>query len=373
MGTNTSIIVVFIDTFVLMKRYLIIIVLFFLFGSLHAEFYRTKGNRYIADVAFSGSQILVLENTNRTSNLCLLDLDGNKLSETGFQQLYEALYIDCFGDLLLMNRDSCLQVYFDPQLNAVPLTTFSKQEFQEKLAKIVLEFNDAYVLRDMVYDKHDFHVQEFHGQAQTYSYVLKNDPNKEKHFLHRFIDQEAVKICQDYLNRIIATYNYDVPQEVNELYLGTWDGDLLHLTQTINVHLQVLWYRQFVAKEYHTVALKIKEKLQLIDLQQLEIVEVDKDFKISEPRPLKVLYGANYFKHQFLTDEATGKTYGLFARDGMNYLGIYNPAKGTVSMGGKVSEGIYPRVFKVHGGYAYSVFFDKDKTQGVLSRVKINE
>ena len=133
-----------------MKRYLIIIVLFFLFGNLHADFYRTRGNRYIADVAFSGNQILVLENSSRTSNLCLLDLDGNKLSETGFQQLYEALYIDCFGDLLLINRDSCLQVYFDPQLNAVPLTTFSKQEFQEKLAKVVLEFNDAYVLRDMV-------------------------------------------------------------------------------------------------------------------------------------------------------------------------------------------------------------------------------
>ena len=224
---------VFIDTFVLMKRYLIIIVLFFLFGSLHAEFYRTKGNRYIADVAFSGSQILVLENNNRFSNLCLLDLDGNKLSETAFQQLYEELYIDCFGDLLLMNRDSCLQVYFDPQLNAVPLTTFSKQEFQEKLAKVVLEFNDAYVLRDMVYDKHDYHVQEFHGQAQTYSYVLKDDPDKKKHKLHRFIDTEAVKTCQDYLSRIMATYNFDVPPEVNELSLGTWDGDLLHLTQQV--------------------------------------------------------------------------------------------------------------------------------------------
>ena len=47
--------------------------------------------------------------------------------------------------------------------------------------------------------------------------------------------------------------------------------------------------------------------------------------------------------------------------------------KGTVSMGGKASDNIYPRVFKVHGGYAYSVFFDKDRAQGVLSRVKINE
>ena len=57
----------------------------------------------------------------------------------------------------------------------------------------------------------------------------------------------------------------------------------------------------------------------------------------------------------------------------MNYLGSYNPANGTVSMGGKASIGIYPRVFKLHGGYAYSVFFDRSKAQGVLSRMKINE
>ena len=357
-----------------MKRYLIIIVLFCLCSSLQAQsFYRTRGNRYIADIAFSGNQILVLENTYRTSNLCLFNFEGNKLSETEFRQVYEEFYVDCFGDLLLMNQDSCLQVYFDPQLKAVPVTTFSKQQFQDKLAKVVLEFNDAYVLRDMVYDKHDYHVQEFHGQAQTYSYVLKSDPNKERHLLHRFVDTEAVKVCQNYLNRIMATYNQEGPPEVNELCLGTWDGDLLRLTKTFNIHLQVLWYRQYAAKEYHTIALKINDRLQLIDLQRFEFIEVDKDFKTSQPRSLKVLYGAPCFKNQFLIDQATGKTYGLFAKDGMNYLGLYNPTQGTVSMGPKASDGVYPRVFKVHGGYAYSVFFDKDKVQGVLSRVKINE
>jgi hypothetical protein len=238
---------------------------------------------------------------------------------------------------------------------------------------VELEFNGAYVLRDFVYDKHDYHVMEFHGQAQNYSYVMKDDTEKKKHQLYRFIDTEAVKTCQDYLNRIIASYNFEVPPEVNEMCLGTWDGDLLQLAKTFNIHMQVLWYRQNVAKEYHTTALKIKDHLELIDLQRLEIVEVDKDFKVSEPRPLKVLYGASCFKNQFLVDEATGKAYGLFVKEGMNYLGAYNPNKGTVSMGGKASTNIYPRVFKVHGGYAYSVYFDRKKSQGVLSRVMINE
>ena len=86
-----------------------------------------------------------------------------------------------------------------------------------------------------------------------------------------------------------------------------------------------------------------------------------------------MLYGEQTFRNQFLVDEATGKAYGLFMKDGMNYLGVYNPTKGTVSMGSKASTDIYPRVFKVHDGYAYSVFFDKDRVQGVITRVKINE
>lgn len=369
----------FINIFVPMKRHFIIIVLFCLFGSLHAEsFYRTRGNRYIADVAFSGSQILVLENTNRTSTLCLLDLEGNQLSETAFKQIYQELCIDCFGDCLLLNQDSCLQVVFDKNLKAMPLTTFSRQQFLDKVAKFVLEFNDAYILRDMVYDKYDYHVQEFHGQTQSYSYVLKNDPDKTQHPLCRFVDTKAVEACQTYLNRIMAMYNNVVPPEVNELRLGTWDGDLLRLTSDFYVHLHVIWYRKFVAKEYHTTALKTNNILQLIDLQQLKIWEIDKDFKhlfngFSDVRPLKILSGEEHFKNQFYTDEAMGKTYGLFEKDGINYLGLYNPIKGTVSMGQKASEKIYPRAFKVHGGYAYSVYFDKEQCQGVLSRVKINE
>jgi hypothetical protein len=356
-----------------MKRYLIIVVLLCLVGSLRADFYRTKNNRYIADVAFVGNQVLVLENRRHNSILSLLDIEGNKLSETEFQQVYEELYIDCFGDCLLLNQDSCLQVFFDQQLKAVPLTAFSRQQFQEKVARFVLEYNGAYILRSMVYDKHDYHVQEYHGQAQTYSYVLKDDPDKNTHPLCRFIDMKAVEICQANLNRIIAMYDHAVPLGANELRQGTWNGDLRRLSQTLNIHLQILWYRQNVAKEYHTVALKYNDLVQLIDLQGLKIVEVDKEFKTSDPRPLKILSGEKDFKNQFLTDEATGKTYGLFIKDGMNYLGLYNPTKGTVGMIQKASTGIYSRAFKVHGGYAYSVFFDKERSQGVLSRVKIKE
>jgi hypothetical protein len=55
----------------------------------------------------------------------------------------------------------------------------------------------------------------------------------------------------------------------------------------------------------------------------------------------------------------------------MNHIGLYDPEAGAVGMGQKASKKIYPRVFKVHGGYAYSVFFDSGSNRGVISRMKI--
>ena len=117
--------------------------------------------------------------------------------------------------------------------------------------------------------------------------------------------------------------------------------------------------------------MKVNGLLQFADLDNREIVEIGPDFKIAKRQSLKITSGENHFQNEFLTDKATGKTYGLFIENGMNYLGLYDPTAGTVGMGQKASKKIFPRVFKVHGGYAYSVFFDSGSNRGVISRVKI--
>ena len=124
-------------------------------------------------------------------------------------------------------------------------------------------------------------------------------------------------------------------------------------------------------KECQVVPLKVNGLLQFADLDNREIVEIGPDFKIAKRQPLKITSGEKQFQNEFLTDKATGKTYGLFIENGMNYVGLYDPEVGTVGMGQKASKKIYPRVFKVHGGYAYSVFFDSGNNRGVISRVKI--
>ena len=138
--------------------------------------------------------------------------------------------------------------------------------------------------------------------------------------------------------------------------------------------MKVQWYCAVMAKkEFQIVPLIVNDLLQFVDLDNREIVEIGKDFKIVARRPLVVTSGENYFKNEFLKDQATGKTYGLFVDDGVYHLGLYYPKAGTVGMGQKASRKIYPLVFKVHGGYAYSVYFNSGSNRGVINRIRIKQ
>ena len=153
---------------------------------------------------------------------------------------------------------------------------------------------------------------------------------------------------------------------------GTWDGNLVRLAETPTLLGMIQWYCSMMAKkEFQIVPLKVNGLLQFVGLDNREIVEIGTDFKITNRQSLKITSGEKFFKNEFLVDKATGKVYGLFVDDGKYHVGLYDPESGTIGMGQKASRKIYPRVFKVHDGYAYSVFYDSGKNQGTISRMKI--
>ena len=167
-------------------------------------------------------------------------------------------------------------------------------------------------------------------------------------------------------------YHQAMGDGIDLIYEGIWDGNLVRLTETPSLVFKIQWYCSIEAKkEYSIIPLLFSDFMQFVDLNNREIVEIGNDFKISGRRPLKVTSGEKFFKNEFLIDQVTGKTYGLFVDNGINHLGLYDPKAGTVSMGQKASKKIYPKVFKVYGGYAYSVFFDSGSNRGTINRLKI--
>ena len=349
-----------------------------------------------------------MENKPKTSSMVVLDTEGIEQAHKDFDQLFEKLHIDAFDDLILVGQDSCLQVYLDEKQGILPVSTFSRDDYRNKLLKIVCEYNGAYIVRTIVHDRGLYWLKFNHGKSQDFLYMKKDGTMEKPQYLCSFIDTLGYRACQSQWMKIQNEYHQAMAENftlesfyeengdrnpvrkgesitsisikkaergspgIDLINEGTWDGNLVRLAETPTLLGMIQWYCSMMAKnEFQIVPLKINGMLQFVGLDNREIVEIGTDFKIARRQQLKITSGEQFFKNEFLTDKATGKTYGLFVEDGMNYIGLYDPEAGTVGMGQKASKKIYPRVFKVHGGYAYSVFFDSGSNRGVISRVKI--
>ena len=340
----------------------------------YTDFYRTKTNRNIADMAFLDGNLYLLEKKPKTSSMVVLNTDGVELARKDFGQLFEKLHIDAFDDLILVGQDSCLQVYLDEKQNIQPVSTFSRDDYRNKLLKIACEFNGAYIVRTIVHDKGLYWLKYNHGKSQDFYYVMKDGSLEKPQYLCSFIDTLGYRACQSQWMSIQNEYHQVVAEEngIDLINEGLWDGNLVRLAENSSLLGKIQWYCSIMAKqEYHITPLIFNNTLQFVDLDNREIVEIGTDFKITNRQSLKIISGEKFFKNEFLIDKATGKTYGLFADDGVYHIGLYDPKEGTVGMGQKACKKIYPKVFKIHGGYAYSVYFDSGSNRGVINRVKI--
>ena len=342
--------------------------------SAYQDFYRTKTNRNIADIAFLDGKIYLLENKPKNSSMVVLDTEGIEQAHKDFDQLYEKLYIDAFNDLILVGQDSCLQVYLDEKQDILPVSTFSREDYRNKLLKIVCEYNGAYIVKTIINDKGLYWLKYNHGKSQDFYYVMKDVSDVKPQYLCSFLDTLGYRACQSQWMKIQNEYHLAV-MEGNGIDLineEIWDGNLVRLAENSSLLGKIQWYCSIMAKkEYQIVPLKVNGLLQFADLDNREIVEISTNFKVAKRQPLKITSGEQFFQNEFLTDKATGKTYGVFVDNGINYIGLYDPKTGTIGMGQRASKKIYPRVFKVYDGYAYSVFFDSGSNRGVISRVRM--
>ena len=340
------------------------------------DFYRSKLGRNIADLVFLDGNIYLLENNPQASSLVVLDLEGSEKARTDYDMLYEKLFIDAFKDVILVGQDSCLQIYLNDQDSIMPISVFSRELYREKLLRIVCEFNNAYIIKTAVHDKGLYWLKYNHGKSQEFMYILKNDPERKQHPLCNFLDTIGFIGCHSQWMSIQNEYHQAVAENggIDLINEGIWDGYMISLGQNASLLFKIQWYCSIATKkEYCIMPLVFKDFLQFVDVDNHQIVEINKDFEIASSRPLKITSGEKYFKNEFLKDDATGEAYGLFIRDGVNYLGFYDPTQGTVGMGHKTSKVAYPKAFKVHDGYAYSVVYDSYRNQGVIDRVKIKE
>ena len=175
--------------------------------SAYSDFYRSGSNRNIADIAFLDGKIYLLENKPKTSSMVVLDTEGNEQAHKDFDQLFEKLHIDAFDDLILVGKDSCLQVYLDEKQGILPVSTFSREDYRNKLLKIVCEYNGAYIVKTIVHDRGLYWLKFNHGKSQDFFYVMKGVPDAKPQYLCSFIDTLGYRACQSAWMKIQNEYH----------------------------------------------------------------------------------------------------------------------------------------------------------------------
>ena len=349
------------------------------------DFYRTERGRRIADIAFADDRILVLENRKDKSELKVLDKEGEMVSQTQYDNLYTKIHIDCFGDFILVGKDYCQQIYLDSDDNPHIVSVFETSVFNEKLLSCVVKFNGVYVFEDRNANIAKSFVRSDHNKVKRFYYVEQNDSLHQKKLLAEFADAEAMQNCQTIFNEIIRLYDEKMrnkPESENVLLTGVWDGNLLgllpfddyHDTSSPDDKLMMALISDYMNLEATPLNLNViidSEKMYFVDFDRLEITELSEDFKIGKKLSLSVS-DQTWFKKLCLKDENTGKHYGVYSKDGISFVGVLDFEKASISMTTKASNSIYPDVFKINGGYAYSVHFDKERQIGIINRVKLN-
>ena len=247
--------------------------------SAYSDFYRSGSNRNIADIAFLDGKIYLLENKPKTSSMVVLDAEGNEQAHKDFDQLFEKLHIDAFDDLILVGQDSCLQVYLDEKQGILPISTFSREDYRNKLLKIVCEYNGAYIVKTIVHDRGLYWLKFNHGKSQDFFYVMKGVPDAKPQYLCSFIDTLGYRVCQSQWMKIQNEYHQAMAENftlesnyvendngkgesivsksikkaergspgIDLINEGTWDGNLVRLAETPTLLGMIQWYCSMMA------------------------------------------------------------------------------------------------------------------------------
>ena len=199
------------------------------------DFYRSGSNRNIADIAFLDGKIYLLENKPKTSSMVVLDTEGVVQAHKDFDQLFEKLHIDAFDDLILVGQDSCLQVYLDEKQGILPVSTFSRDDYRNKLLKIVCEYNGAYIVRTIVHDRGLYWLKFNHGKSQDFLYMKKDGTMEKPQYLCSFIDTLGYRACQSQWMKIQNEYHQAMAENftLESIYEENGDGHPVHEGESI--------------------------------------------------------------------------------------------------------------------------------------------
>lgn len=331
-----------------------------------SDFYRINDG-VIVDIGFLDSYLIALISKKKKSEIVVLNEYGGLLLKHRFNNKYNAIYKDCFMNLGLVGKDSCLQFYYNVEDTTFHLIDkFSTEVFNNKLKPCLFKFDCMFLFKEYFHDKNNTFVSKYHNKRIDYYYVNICDSVKKKDILNSFFDEKAFMIASSYYSEIISLYYRTTPENQNIIAAGIWDGNILKLINDDHELFNLIsWYLKVEATSIKVEVFRKNDELLFLNLSNQTILKYNPNFELLDTITFTNLRDKAIIT-SVLQDRKSENIYSKVIKNGIYYLSDINTMTGSVSGMVQTNSEPFPKLFKVSNNYSYSVYYD---AQSRLSRI----
>ncbi|PLX14993.1 MAG: hypothetical protein C0599_17730, partial [Salinivirgaceae bacterium] len=332
-------------------------------SGIESVFYRPEIK--LIDYEFWMNRLLLLLKVDKNYSIRMLDFDYNTVAQLEFPWKLDKFYRNAFGGIHVFAEDTVYQLYLKPD-DIELLDVASKSRFANIVENCVVATDSLLVFSELVN----------HNKEQLYFSVDRN--TNQKQVLHHIYNEIAAKYAQEYFNQIVSIYSANVPMFLNEIYNGTWDGNVnsLKIPFTRDNFELILWYEKVVSKPISAPIFESNNEIVLFDHVNDSLFRYNVCGERLAAVPISY-HKQRKWNNKIISDH-NGHYFAVFEKESITYLKQIDINSGEVISTTKIEKHTFPQKIKVRDGYVYYMDTDwiypnihKYRTQ--LYRQKINE
>ncbi len=329
------------------------------------HFIQLPGER-ILDIEFLHNEIVLLTSQSGNASAYVYDLNRDLLCMQNLTEKYKKIHRDCFGNLILVSREYCLQIFYnslDSSLRAVD--KFSTNDFHRQLKPCLLEYGDHLILNTSIDAQSKFYIDQYHHKKAEYFFVDKNNQNEKPVHLISFFDEQDFQVAQSIYGEIIQRYYQTTPEKQNIFELGMWDGNILRLANNDPTLFNLVsWYQNIESKPIRIYVFVQDSTLLFFDCVNYQLIKYDQAWHVTDSISI-----SEYAKFKSIIQDAkTERIYGVVEKNGLYSIAEINTQNGSMSETVLANSNTFPDIVKVFDNRIYVVFFNTNTSAGIIER-----
>jgi len=339
-----------------------------------SHFFNKEGYN-ISDIEFLENEVVILVSNSKASKYFIVDFNTNVLHEQELTEKYTEIYKDCFGNLELVSKETCIQfLYNNHDTSIYTLGQFPYFDFEQKLKPCLYDHYDHLLFESTVENEGDYIVDQFHHKKADFFYVDKQDPEKRQVQLVSFFDNEAYLVAQSIYQEIIARYNLTTPVNENIFEVGIWDGNILRLLNNDPELFNLIsWYQNIESRPIQVDVFRQNNMLLFFDFVNYRILKYGQKMELIDTISVQK-FKNNYNRLECLIqDKQTEYIYGISKKGGFYQVHLINMANGSISPPQYSMPVRFAELISIHRNSIFAAYYDHQKKEGIIKVKRLSK